>query len=96
MEIRNDRLRVKVRSTEYTHENLPDDLKPYVEKAIMDLIASGNPTQSRTYEIEDQYGECRMHVYYKPIWSSEIIENEGDAWVGIKPHSYRIHYKKWP
>lgn len=94
-----DRLRIKVerngshRVTEkYTHDNMPEELVPYVRQAMQDLEASENPIQSRTYQV----GNDRMHVHYKPKWSEGTERHEGNAWLMIEPHTHRYRVRKWP
>lgn len=93
------RLRIMLRAAGERHarrimpEDVDDVLAPHVQHAIGEVECSGNPTQSRTYEIG---GGDRLSVYYKPSWSSYWKEVPKDARAGIASHSYRVRYRTWP
>ena len=65
------RLRIKVRSqgeTEtYKVDDVPQEFRPYVQQAIVELGQAEDPTIAKLY----YPGEDRMvHIWYKPVWKT--------------------------
>ena len=77
---------------EYRHDNFPDGIRSYIEQAMLDLRNSGNPTQSRTYQI----GPDKVSVWYRPKWGKIVHEVPKDARAGIPSHTWVERYRKWP
>ena len=70
-ELREDRLRIKVRKGSsletYTVENLPQEFQSYLTTAREYLKVSSDPTLAKMYRNSD----ALVYIWYKPVWRKD-------------------------